>query len=232
MLIESVAIDSLIPDPSKTTGTGKNKQRWSVCADCKDGRWVRNDSTAKMCRSCVGRMRGALATRVKTGKHEHCSQCNGEFWCYKHLLGERKFCSKSCADSFKRRYEKQEKNCGSCGKLFVINDKPFSNSTGVYCSRQCKVDAFTTGVNIIHKASKAAANAGYAIRVAVKRGQVVKPDSCEQCSKTGVKIEAAHFNYSEKLRVRWLCVPCHRQWDTDEPKGGCVRIDLRQQNAN
>ena len=56
-----------------------------------------------------------------------------------------------------------------------------------------------------------------AVRRAIKSGRLVRPDTCEECGAGGT-IEAAHFNYSERLRVRWLCLSCHRSWDRAEPK--------------
>lgn len=49
--------------------------------------------------------------------------------------------------------------------------------------------------------------------------QIQRPKTCEECGATG-KIEAAHFNYDEPLRIRWLCCSCHRHWDKREPKNG------------
>jgi hypothetical protein len=61
--------------------------------------------------------------------------------------------------------------------------------------------------------------ASEAVRRAIRAGQMVRPDSCEQCSKL-CKPDAAHYDYSDQFRVRWLCRSCHTQWDHDEPKGG------------
>ena len=60
--------------------------------------------------------------------------------------------------------------------------------------------------------------AGERVRRAIKAGRLVRPDRCERCSSTGVRIEAAHRDYSQPLDVLWLCVPCHRAWDAAEPK--------------
>lgn len=53
---------------------------------------------------------------------------------------------------------------------------------------------------------------------AIQRGDLVRPTTCEQCGKTGIMIEAAHYDYAEPLRVRWLCRGCHKRWDRLQPK--------------
>jgi len=60
-----------------------------------------------------------------------------------------------------------------------------------------------------------------AVERAVKNGTLRKPHCCEECGKSGY-VEAAHFNYDEPLRVRWLCKSCHNRWDFAEPKGGTL----------
>ena len=58
-----------------------------------------------------------------------------------------------------------------------------------------------------------------AVRRAIKKGLLVRPNICEECGKEGV-IEAAHHSYERdrRLDVRWLCRSCHRRWDMVEPK--------------
>lgn len=53
---------------------------------------------------------------------------------------------------------------------------------------------------------------------AIQRGDLIRPSSCERCGKSGVMIEAAHYNYDEPLRIAWLCRGCHKRWDREEPK--------------
>ena len=52
---------------------------------------------------------------------------------------------------------------------------------------------------------------------ALKRGEIVRPDICEDCGQRAY-IEAAHNDYEKPLQVRWLCRSCHRAWDALEPK--------------
>ena len=64
----------------------------------------------------------------------------------------------------------------------------------------------------------------------LKKGHIVRPDACAECGATGRKIEAAHCDYREPLKIRWLCIPCHRRWDKREPKNATVVVS-KEQNA-
>lgn len=61
-------------------------------------------------------------------------------------------------------------------------------------------------------------NAQRAVFRAIRKGTLVRPDTCEECDRSGLAIEAAHRDYAEPLDVRWLCRRCHRAWDAAEPK--------------
>jgi len=63
------------------------------------------------------------------------------------------------------------------------------------------------------------------LRYHIQAGNIVRPTSCEECGATNRRIEGAHFNYDEPLRVRWLCVSCHRRWDKSEPKHATFVVD-------
>lgn len=47
-----------------------------------------------------------------------------------------------------------------------------------------------------------------AIYYLVSTGVITRPDRCEKCGASG-KIEAHHEDYSDPLRVQWLCLKCH-----------------------
>jgi uncharacterized protein with PIN domain len=52
-------------------------------------------------------------------------------------------------------------------------------------------------------------NAHTAVRAALKKGTLHKPAACPECSKTSVKIEAHHADYTKPLEVTWACQSCH-----------------------
>lgn len=43
----------------------------------------------------------------------------------------------------------------------------------------------------------------------ISKGVIIKPRNCSICNKTG-RIEGHHDNYEEPLKVKWLCVACHK----------------------
>lgn len=55
------------------------------------------------------------------------------------------------------------------------------------------------------------------VHEAIKRGELIRGTKCESCDKEGF-CEASHEDYSRPLDVRWLCRPCHRQKDAQQPR--------------
>ena len=47
-----------------------------------------------------------------------------------------------------------------------------------------------------------------AVYRALKRGDIVKPDTCSECGSTG-RIHGHHEDYDKQLDVEWLCGVCH-----------------------
>ena len=57
-----------------------------------------------------------------------------------------------------------------------------------------------------------------AVREAIKRGELVRPDTCQACKKTlpirgdgRPQIQGHHPDYNRPLFVEWLCASCHRK---------------------
>lgn len=50
--------------------------------------------------------------------------------------------------------------------------------------------------------------ARYLLNLAVRRGEVFKPNVCEACHLLG-KVTGHHPDYSKPLEVIWLCYECH-----------------------
>lgn len=45
---------------------------------------------------------------------------------------------------------------------------------------------------------------------AVKTGELLKPNACEECNRT-VFVNAHHTDYKQPLDVNWLCRACHNK---------------------
>lgn len=113
--------------------------------------------------------------------------------------------------------------CPVCLAIF-----PLGRLTRRFCSHACKVKAQTTGHRTIRRATAKARSAHSLLRYHVRAGNIVRPNTCEECGVTRSRIEAAHFNYDEPLRVRWLCRSCHVRWDKREPKHGTTIVQRQE----
>lgn len=49
-----------------------------------------------------------------------------------------------------------------------------------------------------------------AVAKALADGTLVRPLTCSKCSRV-TKLDAHHENYNKPLKIRWLCVACHRE---------------------
>lgn len=57
-----------------------------------------------------------------------------------------------------------------------------------------------------------------AVRDAIKRGELVRPDTCQKCGTKPPRardgrsnIHGHHHDYSKPLDVEWICAMCHRK---------------------
>ena len=107
-----------------------------------------------------------------------------------------------------------------CGKEFG----PVYALKQKYCSKRCAYDNAPQTAKHKHIRTKEAAKAQRRMAYCIDIGKIIRPTQCEECGVRNKRIEAAHFNYSEPLRVRWLCRSCHVRWDRKEPKGGTVIV--------
>lgn len=116
------------------------------------------------------------------------------------------------------RKPKRIRQCEKCGKEFLVE-----HLYRRYCSRRCAYDSRKrTKVSV---ATREARNAQRRLKYAVDTGRLKRPSKCEECHQEK-KIEAAHYNYTEPLRVRWLCRSCHVKWDKSNPKKGTVTKNI------
>jgi len=153
------------------------------------------------CRKCHG-----LASRI-------CAVCGTAF------IGKpgTKACSSECRKAMR---SPTYANCPKCGQRFG----PISHLNRKYCSVKCKTAAQRTGRRTFRKTVRKARRAQSLVRYHVLAGLLMRPDICEECGVANRRIEAAHYNYDQPLKVRWLCRSCHVRWDKREPKNGTVVV--------
>lgn len=105
-----------------------------------------------------------------------------------------------CSDECRHKWRPRTRiACIACAREFDVD-----HLSRRYCSRACKVTAQTTGRCVIRKTIPKARSAQSLIGYHVRAGNIVRPQRCEACGLDGRKIEAAHYNYDEPLRVRWF----------------------------
>jgi hypothetical protein len=162
-------------------------------------------------------VRKALRYQRKIIEKE-CLECGAPTMTQRNVLP---VCSATCSDIRRVRLRPQTfKNCESCRSKFG----PVNRLSQRFCSYVCKVKAQTTGRKTFRRTITNARNAQRLLRYHIQSGNIVRPSVCDECSATDRKIEGAHFNYDEPLRVRWLCRSCHVRWDKAEPKHGTVIV--------
>jgi len=153
-----------------------------------------------------------------------CRRCHGVAVrrcrvCHRLFIGKsgRKACSTLCSQMMRAPTFLL---CRHCGQVFG----PVDHLKRRLCSKACANAAAATGRLTIRKTCRKARSAHSLLHYHVQAGNIVRPNKCEECGATDRRIEGAHFDYDEPLRVRWLCRSCHVRWDKREPKHGTVIV--------
>lgn len=120
------------------------------------------------------------------------------------------------------------RECSVCKKYFG----PLDHLRRRFCSRECKYESQRTGKRVFRKTTKEARRAHRRLAYQIELGKMKRPDICEECGNSSKKIEAAHYDYSQPLKVRWLCRSCHVKWDHADSKGATyVEGNFAEQKA-
>ena len=171
-----------------------------------------------------------------------CEKCGKEFeksiFCSRKKWAERKFCSRSCANSVNstgrkfpkgripwnkgkklpkytgknnKRYSRVELICKQCGKKFTV--KKYRENDAQFCSRKChykNIDKNKTDIN--HRARRGK-------EAKMWRELIFERDNwtCQKCFKMGKNLNAHHIeNFATNLNDRFnidngitLCRKCH-----------------------
>ena len=173
----------------------------------------------KLCKYCGKEKPLSQFYKVrKNGFSSRCRDCHGLsertcVICGTTFIGSsgRKACSDIC---HKKLRPPTYLNCNYCSKKYG----PVDRLKRKFCSVTCANKAKTTGQRTFRKTITKARSAQSLLRYHVQAGHIIRPSICEECGANDRKIEAAHYNYDEPLRVRWLCRSCHVRWDKRNPK--------------
>ena len=165
---------------------------------------------------------GTCTSRCKKCHGLACRRCT---FCNRIFVGKsgRKTCSPLCGELIRGP---TFLICQHCGQLFG----PVNHLDRRFCSKACKYAAATTGRKMLRRTTRKARSAQSLLRYHIQAGHISRPTTCEECGATNRSIEGAHFNYDEPLRVRWLCVPCHRRWDKRQPKHATYTVSISRGN--
>ncbi len=104
-----------------------------------------------------------------------------------------------------------KKQCSKCKEIKTFSEfNRRSDRPSVYRSEckkcQYKIQHKNRPKSIVKVLNKARC----AVRYALKTGKLTKPEVCTICDKSQ-KLFAHHPNYSQELKVIWLCGKCHRE---------------------
>lgn len=76
--------------------------------------------------------------------------------------------------------------------------------------------------------------AQYALRQAVRKGALIRPDKCSRCDnskQSGHVIMGHHPDYNQPLKIEWLCRQCHEKehqrlrWENGLVKAGQIILN-------
>ncbi len=103
--------------------------------------------------------------------------------------------------------------CAGCGSAYMAREYERRMGRGKYCSRRCASRAGGHRLALMPKSIPHATpaekiRAHGLINSRIKRGVVVRPDSCQECMRA-CKPDAHHEDYHKPDQVEFLCRSCH-----------------------
>ncbi len=129
---------------------------------------------------------------------------------------------KVLADFNKARREKDglRGRCNSCRHQYYLSRR--KEIAEQHKQRHIEIARYQKRYAKGHRVTHAEKAKGYQLRYpqkcsarkqlqyAVKCGSIIKPNSCDNCSRKG-SVEGHHEDYSRPFDVEWLCTKCHTE---------------------
>lgn len=164
-----------------------------------------------------------------TGEFVKCKECGKKFWCYKHLIGKRKYCSKECYYEWMKGKVGNSKGTKRGPHTKEHRKKISLAGIGRVASKETRRKLSIANLGYKCKFWKGGiSKVNERIRKSVEyklwREAVFERDNytCKFCGERGGKLNADHikpFALFPELRFaidngRTLCVECHRKTPT------------------
>lgn len=153
------------------------------------------------------------STTRRRGSHASCARCGAAFYRFP-SDADRRYCSARCGNLSRRRYQREVRICASCGASFTWTPRPRSNSSGHYCSRRCRDDAYRAMAP-----ADAVRGRRPRWRSARRAFMAAGNDFCVGCGARDRRLDVHHvepYRLSRDDRPRNLvsaCRACHRPLD-------------------
>ena len=103
----------------------------------------------------------------------NCLNCGKDIRIKPSLAEKRKYCSKECLESGRRKYDYKDKKCLVCNKIFHFSSK---NPDQILCSRKCasKYNAYNVNENFFAKINSEAS--AYMLGLMLSDGNVASKE--------------------------------------------------------
>lgn len=202
---------------------------FKTCLHCKTSitprKWEgpKNFSKRKYCsKDCTNKAKTGLRKPITT---RTCKNCPETFRVYP--SDTKQYCSKPCADEARTTYTPELKPCPQCNQYFFSRKKPFSNSTGEFCSKKCKCESGAKPENL---------RSGW---VSIRNKFIAdNNDFCNRCGKDESRLHVHHiepvrFGNNEPWNLMTLCPKCHSYMEKISVRiGMCKDPEARRASAS
>lgn len=144
--------------------------------------------------------------RTKDGRQVYCKKCKSTY---------QKVYRKTPAGRETQRRNNRTPSSKAARKRYIKSDKGKESVKRYYQSDKGKQTR-----KRYDKRHRNRVRAREAVRRALKRGDLVRPNKCPECNRTDLPIESHHPSYKKKdwLNIEWQCSECHdkKHWPKQE----------------
>ena len=142
-------------------------------------------------------------------KEKHCWKCQLtkptlEFYTNKsNKDGYDGMCKECAILTSKERYDANKQKERDRKKEYYLNNRDVI--------RQRQKETNKERAKIWYDANREKHLARARVNYYIKKGTLVKPDTCEDCGENTKDLEGHHEDYKKQLEVNWICKNCHEK---------------------